>query len=488
MTAYPPSAYSDGAVRPVRLGTASGPSALLFLPHVAAMMSGAVVLLVPSPELGMQILAVSSCFYALFVYMSRGGRYLTPSGVFFLASGVFIGLAAYYLLESGSVYAPQDLRDLAGVAFISTVATGIVLTAISLRWRLSWPTRRLGQVSAPSRLQGRRFQLQGALLVLASQVPLIRTQLGPLAAAGGLAGVLMLVLAASMRRVNLRSHGDLLVIALSVVVPLGWVRLEFEGGGRLTLAGLGVAVLLVWNLARPHRLQKLVVLLSIPVFLFISKIVGLERSDTVNVNGERPSGAGLESLYNPLETFVGLVRLDPDEYTRLEPGPWFGRTFVNTAILPVPRSLWAGKPAGFGADLTQLLLADELHLGRVSSTHSMAALMHGEWYVNFGFLGLVMMPFVAGWFLALLDRSHLRLARSGLALPSDWWRATILACLTSSLGDLFWVGSFTYFSRGGLAAVVAWFLWKMRTRPARAAVSDGRNQADRVEPAVTITA
>ena len=80
----------------------------------------------------------------------------------------------------------------------------------------------------------------------------------------------------------------------------------------------------------------------------------------------------------------------------------------------------------------------------------------------------MVLPFALGWFLAVLDRAHLRLARSGLQTPDHWWRATILVCLVASLGDLFWVGTFTFVARGGMAAIMAWIVWRLTTRLRRA--------------------
>ena len=37
----------------------------------------------------------------------------------------------------------------------------------------------------------------------------------------------------------------------------------------------------------------------------------------------------------------------------------------------------------------------------------------------------------------------------------------VLVCLVTSLGDLFWAGTFTYYTRGGMAAIVAWVVGKI---------------------------
>ncbi len=447
----------------------------LFLPHTIAMLAGLFVAVIPGPRLALEVLAVISALYALYVVGSRGRAFLTPSGVYFLASGVFVGLAAHYLAEVGSVNELSVLRDWAVVAFTTTTATAMVVTAFSIRWKLEWPSRadlRAGEARAVPRTPP-TFWLLAVAMVVTSQLPPVRALNTTLATAVGLAGVIMLVLVASSRRVKMRWHGDLVLVAMAVVIPVVWIQLEFEGSGRLTLAGMGIASLLAWNLVRPRRIQKVAVVLAIPVFLIFS---GLNR---VNQDGGRDvssrsvltGGEGLSSMYGPLDTWTELVTVDRAhlEHTRAGPiGPRFGQTFLNTLYLPIPRSVWKDKPLGFGAELTRILRPTLLREGRIAPEHSMAALIDGEFYVNFGLFGLVLLPFAMGAFLAVLDRAHLRLARSGLGTVDDWWRATIVVCLVTSLGDLFWVGTFTFMARGGMAAVMAWIVWRLSTRRPRA--------------------
>ncbi len=456
-------------------GAASAiPMPMAFLPHLLAGLAGILVALVPDHRLALRGLFVVSCAYALYLVGSRGRAYLTPSGVYFLSSGVFIGVAAYYLAAVGSVNDLGALRDWAVVAFATTVATGVVVTALTIRWRITWPAR--AQLLASERLAAPRspvnFQIRALLLVGVSQLPVLKDVVGAAATAIGLAGVMMLVLAASSRRVRMRWHGDAILVGLAVVVPFVWIQLEFEGGGRLTLAGLGVASLLAWNLVRPRRLQKVMVVLAIPAFLVFSGLNRLEKDGDRNAESKSvlSSGEGLESMYAPLDTWAELVLIDPDVQKSIRGeavGPRYGKTFLNTLTLPIPRSWWEKKPKGFGAELTEVLRPVLLREERISKEHSMAALIQGEFYVNFGLRGLALLPFVLGAFLAVLDRAHARLAAAGLRRPDDWWRATILVCLVASLGDLCWVGTFTFFARGGLAAIVAWGVWRFSTRRER---------------------
>ena len=429
------------------------------------------VAIIPDPVVALRVLCAISCTYAVFMVSSRGRAYLVPSGVYFLASGAFIGLASLYLTQVGSLNEYGVLRDWAVVAFVTTVATAIVVVALSVRWQLSWPSDAEMQRGSrpPVPRSPVNFQLTALILVGISQIPPIRGLNIALANATGVAGVMMLVLAAASRRVRMRWHGDAVLVSLAVVIPIIWVQLEFEGGGRLTLAGLGIATLVAWSLVRPRRVQKIVVVLAIPLFLIFSGLNRLEKDGARNSgsSGVLTSGDGLSSMYGPLDTWTELVQVTPQDQARVRgasAGPRYGATFLNTLLLPVPRSMWEDKPKGFGAELTEILRPTLLREERIAPEHSMAALINGEFYVNFGVPGLILLPFAVGWFLAALDRFHARVAARGLQTVDDWFRATILVCLVSSLGDLFWVGTFTFMSRAGLSALVVWIVYRLTTR------------------------
>ena len=185
-------------------------------------------------------------------------------------------------------------------------------------------------------------------------------------------------------------------------------------------------------------------------------------------------GDGLASVYSPLETWARIIEPKPgDEAAKL--GPRFGETFLFTFYLPIPRGVWEDKPAGFGAELTEVFEPD-----LVDDNHSMAALVHGEFFANFGYLGLLILIPAAGCFLAVLDRTHNRLVESRLSTTASWWSAATLLCICGSLGDLYWVGTFMIYARGGLAALVVWMVGKLSTgrviNPAKVAA---RQQGER---------
>lgn len=435
----------------------------MFLPHLVAMVAALLSQLALPPSRGLAALSLIAAIFAVSRALSSGGAYLTPSGVFMIAAGVFVGGGGYYLGKIEVGVRMVDVRNATFLALISTIAISMVVTALSIRWRVRWTPRPLVG-DATTLAPPRQFALRAVILVVASQLPPVQSVLGAAAPAIGLCGVLMLSLVGSSRRLGMRRELDLAIMALAVAAPVMWVALDFTGGGRIVVAGLGVAALSGWNLVRPHVNQKLVLVLAIPLFLIVAGQVRLDqgdKGDSVANSSVISDGQGLGSVYSPLETWAQIIQPKPPAQEALL-GPRWGATFVNTLTLPVPRQLWEDKPKGFGRELVEAL-----EVQGVSENHSIAALSQGEWYANWGYAGLVWMVLVLGTVLALLDRAHARLCESRLRRPWDWWKAVALLCAVSSLADLYWVGTFTWFARGGLAAVMALLIGRLSTGRSR---------------------
>ena len=217
------------------------------------------------PTHGLILVGLTSCIFAAMAWLSRGGRWLTPSGVFVLASGVFVGVASLYLQSLTQEIADMStLRDVAIAAQLTTIFTFEVTIWCTRRWGVIWPStstsRRDSKIGAPPPA----FLLVAFLLILASQLPWLRTFGDALFVGAGLAGVLMLVLVASTRRVRPSSPAEALLALGAIVLPLLWVRWEFSGSGRLTVAGVGIPALMAWNLLRPKLTHKLLRPLGAP--------------------------------------------------------------------------------------------------------------------------------------------------------------------------------------------------------------------------------
>ncbi len=423
--------------------------------------------LLSNSDLGLTIVGIMSILWTIVTVHKRGGAYITPSGVVYLASGVFVGVASLYLVTIGSDTQDEWIVLVAAVAFSATVATDLAAMCFSIRWRTTWTAPSAAEVRHLQFLPPRGYLLKGLVLVAIGATPFVERINYDLARAIGLVGVLMsLGVAVALGR-RTRWGGDLLLVLGGLAMPLLWSTTVFRGGGRLILVGVAMAVWMTWNVLHPGRWQKTVVIAAIPIFLIVAGQHRLEKNSRewgvqMSASGSEviSSGAGLESVYDPLDKFGQLVSVT-DFPSEKDIGPRYGATFVNTLFLPVPRSSWEGKPKGFGAEITEVMRPHLVQYGQ-----SYAALTHGEWYANFGWLGLVAMPPVLGWVLARLDRAHARLVASRMQHGLDWWRLLVLTAVVAGLGDLFWVGTFGFYSRGGLAALVALGIRLVSRRPA----------------------
>jgi hypothetical protein len=242
-----------------------------------------------------------------------------------------------------------------------------------------------------------------------------------------------------------RSHLGLLFVVVLVAHGL----LFIEAGGRLMVAGVGISLVAAIATTRPRRQLKVLVLLVLPVFLLLAvDRFGLGTASGDRTAALRSGGGSLASVYDPADVFAEIVELDIQHPTANPFGRRYGGTFLASGLAWVPRAFWAEKPVLFGLDLTAGLRPEALPWG-----HSMAGLIHSEWYVNFGFAGIAVMPFVLALFLARLDRRWTRAGAAADYAHGDPLMFAARLCVISSVADLFWVGSSLFVARGVLAAV-----------------------------------
>lgn len=118
------------------------------------------------------------------------------------------------------------------------------------------------------------------------------------------------------------------------------------------------------------------------------------------MQGWGSDGFTLEKLTAPMEsdlstyrTFYSMVQRFPSQY-----GYMLGKTFLYTIVLFVPRSLWLAKPDNPVRDMIE-------HSLNASARQSGTAVANiGEFYANFGYLGVVALMFILGWLVVSLKR------------------------------------------------------------------------------------
>ena len=175
--------------------------------------------------------------------------------------------------------------------------------------------------------------------------------------------------------------------------------------------------------------------------------------------GQRPSGLGLspagvwKGITNNLDytdSFVLLVLADH----RLE----LGRTYLAPATKPVPRSVWAGKPFGGNAQLTEVIFP-----GLLANGFSRAASAVTEGYLNFGIVGPPFVFLALGFACAALVRWHER--RPGRPDATVWFAIWFLGILTLVRTDAQIATTFLGYYLLPLVAIVFVLRRASRVRP-----------------------
>ena len=117
--------------------------------------------------------------------------------------------------------------------------------------------------------------------------------------------------------------------------------------------------------------------------------------------GDR-GGLTIELLMSPFDsdlttytTFYGMVKSYPEVYPYM-----FGRTFLYVFVLFVPRVLWAGKPDNPVRDMV------EHSLGSLARTNGRAVANIGEFYANFGIIGVILLMFLFGYIASRLKNMY----------------------------------------------------------------------------------
>lgn len=111
------------------------------------------------------------------------------------------------------------------------------------------------------------------------------------------------------------------------------------------------------------------------------------------MQGWGKDGLSLKTLLAPLEsdlstyrTFYSMVERFPSQHSYL-----LGTTFLYVFVLFIPRAIWGGKPDNPVRDMIENSLNKR---ARASGT---AVANIGEFYANFGVLGIVALMYLLGW-------------------------------------------------------------------------------------------
>jgi hypothetical protein len=277
--------------------------------------------------------------------------------------------------------------------------------------------------------------------------------LGPLSEEIAFVATTLVIVGAAASRTRVFTPDWVRSWGLAGLASLIYAVSFFAGFGRLNLAGLLVVGAVAISELTPSFWHKRIMVIALLPCLVIAGLIGMARS----TNESEPSigavvteGRGLGSAIDPFLVYGELIRRDmqgDDPFPRQ-----YGGTLLDALPASFPRALWADKPIGFGSELT-LWLQPQLF----ASGHSIAATAFGEWFVNFGWLGMVLVPLV--FFPALLYIDRRQVVWRPTSRVSSGFSLAIIAVTVAGVPDLVWAGLFTFMSRTGLRVLLLLPLW-----------------------------
>jgi hypothetical protein len=394
------------------------------------------------------VLSLAHVAFGTWVFVVHGGRVMTFTGLYFLASAMFVGVAGLYTL---SLY-PEEHTPSLWLASLATLLANLLLYLV----RFAKPIR-MGhrtQLRLPVKTDlARHAVLLGSSLVATAigAGALAGASLGPIPPALGFLGVAALFAGVVMSR----TPGTRALAVLAAMAGfLIYLFLFFEGFGRLDVVGLCLTGFVFLNVIRPHKWQKRGLLIAVVPALIAAGIVGATRGDGGSLStAPRASqvlfdAEGLISGVEPLFLFSQLIELDLSESSDSFPRQ-NGATFLEAVPASFPREWWPDKPLGFGKRLADFFVPELTDTG-----YSVAALAFGEWYANFGWLAFLLIPVPLALVFRWSDRGLFRVASQPLLTPRHFVRLMMIAVLLVGITDFVWVGLFTYMSRSVLRALL----------------------------------
>ncbi|SCF33243.1 hypothetical protein GA0074696_4526 [Micromonospora purpureochromogenes] len=402
------------------------------------------------------LLSALALLFGLWVFLADGGMRITAVGVYNFSFALFVGFAALYSeLKAGPGGAPVPILPGLTLCYFLHVST----------WLLFWSRLRRRPESEPVRADPAlsRWALRWGITLLALGVVLSLAFPSRyhhlLIDSAGFVGVVLLGLGLLPGRRRRRR----LVYGLVPAAGFGlYYAYLFNDFGRIVLGSLGFALAMILaNRGRGRRHVKVWVLAVAAPAVFV---LGQIRATSIVDN---PDADGLGSVVTPFRDFTRLLELNA---MGVLPKGW-GETFWAAAVTLVPRAMWPEKPDGLGAALVPILSPEMVGTG-----HTHAALSFGEWLINFGLVGLVLMVPITGLTLRWIDRAVDRVAARPLTTPRRLLGYTAGVLVVVGMVDLMWVGTSTYVSRTGCRLLVLLLLFVLvawRHRPPWGLSSEG---------------
>lgn len=202
----------------------------------------------------------------------------------------------------------------------------------------------------------------------------------------------------SLYRILTKTTGRLerTIFFLSFIYCVWWGYVRSVRGDILLCILLVIFVYMIVKRAMPLLWGAI---LSLPLLGLVASVIAQRRNEAELNFGTLLRG-GVESLFGEfnLGGFVPLLhmlRTVPDKLDFQ-----YGQTFLQFFWLPIPRVVWPDKPQAVGAFLAAILTPGT----RARAGGGVATGLIGEAYLNFSYIGLIVVPMLFGLLVVWVDR------------------------------------------------------------------------------------
>ncbi|WP_141437051.1 oligosaccharide repeat unit polymerase [Blastococcus aggregatus] len=400
-------------------------------------------------------LGVVAVLYGTWAFLSHGHGRITALGLFNFAFALFVGV--------GGISEGLDPLARTSAGYVSAAIT-LALVVQLLVNQASWRKASSAEAETPGTppIQGARLitRLGAAGIVavfIAQRAGLPFADLGVVDAA--------VFASVTLFAAGLIFREDTELASRRVLYALGafvlYATVFHQGTGRLRLVALACVLGLLLTARFPYRGIKWAAVAVTPLAVWWLAQDRLDYQESLNP-GASEGRTGLESMLSPIRLFGQIIEaIDVSALT-----PSWGTTFLSVPFAVVPEQLqpdWV--PPALGYQLVALVDA-----GRLGSGYSVVGTVYGEWYWNFGSLGLLLAVPVLSWLFIAVDSRFRRSLTDLASKPYALVSLVFWAMLAGGIADLAWSGTHTWavrqLSRLPLLILLIAILW-FTNRPVR---------------------
>lgn len=369
------------------------------------------------------LFAALAIVWGIRTFWLAGGVLITASSMFGIAVSIFVGLAG----ALSSFAAPSaDLIPIMALSYFSAV-----LASLFFPTGLRWPRGPQHHVPPGTCRSGFAIAAVCGTLGFTTFLP------EEVASSFAFSGI---ILATNLLLYKGRAIAALSVAAVGVGAYLAYY---WDGFGRLIIGVLGLALAASFAPWFNSRSVKLITLLFLIPGILVLASTRIALQESLNPNGSNDD-TGLGSLAAPMHTggqVLDLIRAGAVV-------PTGGSTYLASLTAIVPRTLWNGKPPGWGAQITEYTKPELSGTG-----HSEAASAFVEPIWNFGMAGALLFVPLIGLSVGAIDRGFYRAYGCRSPGLAEVLLASGAILLASGIPDFVWGGSFTFVVRAGFRLI-----------------------------------